>query len=88
MEMAAALIDKHIHSHYTIYANNKIACDLLDGSQRFAKEYTAEEKAAFEKYIAGQIEKINIADKDIPYLRERLLEMYANPLRNKLIAIN
>ena len=36
------------------------------------------------RYIAGQLTKIDIPDKDEEYLSERLLVMYANPLFNSL----
>jgi hypothetical protein len=38
----------------------------------------------FEKYLAGQLAKISIPDKDEIFLRERMLTMYANPVRNYL----
>lgn len=85
-DKAAALIDKHIHSHYAIFTNNKIAYDLLFNDNRFKNDYTEEEKREFEKYLDGQIDKIDIPMRDDSFLRERLLEMYANPLRNKISA--
>ncbi len=83
----AQLVDKHIHKNYKIFANNRVAYDLLTGENRFAKEYTAEEKAKFETYLQGQLDKINIPNKDVDFLRTKMLEMYANPLKNHLIAI-
>lgn len=82
----AQLIDKHIHQNYEIYNINKIALDLLENSQRFAGEYTLMEKLDFEKYLEQQIERIDLHDKDISFLKFKLLEMYANPLRNALNA--
>lgn len=86
VELAAKLIDKHIHANYTIFPNNMVAYDLLEDSHRFRGEYTQEDKERFETYIARQIDKIELPKKDTAFLRERLLEMYANPLRNKLKA--
>ena len=40
----------------------------------------------FEKYLEGQIAKIDLPDKDIPFLRNKILTMYANPLINYLEA--
>lgn len=82
----AALIDRKIHSNYAIYAVNKIAYDLLSGSQKFAGEYTVMEKLDFEKYLAKQLDKIDLVDKDIDFLMKKMLEMYANPLKNYLEA--
>jgi hypothetical protein len=80
----ALLIDKRIHSSYTIFSNNRIAYDLLNGEERFKHEYTLMEKLDFEYYLSKQIAKIDIENKDENFLRKKLLEMYANPLINKL----
>ena len=41
----------------------------------------------FENYIEQQLGKIDIPNKDVPFLREKLLLMYANPLTNYLSAL-
>ena len=81
----AKLIDKKIHSNYVIYAVNKIAYDLLNSGKQFEKEYSMMERLDFEAYVEKQILKIDLADKDIDFLKVKILEMYANPLINKLI---
>ena len=64
-----------------------MAADLLNGNASFANHYTAEEKARFEQYLAGQLAKINdVPNPDTAYLREMMLKMYANPLFNQLEA--
>jgi hypothetical protein len=80
----ALLIDKRIHSNYSIFANNRIAYDLLQGEERFKHEYSLMEKLDFDHYLSKQIAKIDIENKDENFLRKKLLEMYANPLINKL----
>ncbi len=80
----AEQIDKQIHSHYRIYPNNYIALDKLNGNQEYATHYTQEDKIRFENYLAGQLAKIDLPNKDDEYLMERMLTMYANPLRNWL----
>lgn len=82
----AAHIDHEIHANYRLYPGNYVALDLLENATAHASEYTAEDKAKFEKYIAGQLAKIDLPNKDEAYLRERLLTMYANPVRNYLAA--
>lgn len=82
----AALIDTHIHRNYRIYPGNYIAYDLLERNTTFASHYSKEEKERFELYLNGQLDKIDIANKDIPYLYDKLLHMYANPLKNHLEA--
>lgn len=77
-------IDKGIHANYRLYPNNYIAIDMLEGGQRMAEHYTAEDKATFEKYLAAQLAKISIPNKDEAFLTERMLTMYANPALNKL----
>ncbi len=82
----SALIDRKIHANYRLYPGNYVACDLLDGTTTFAGNYSAEEKQTFEDYIAGQLDKISIPNKDVEFLREKLLVMYANPVINYLAA--
>lgn len=81
-DVIAEHIDHEIHRNYRLYPFNYIALDTLDGNSAHADKYTDEDKAAFDKYIAGQLAKINIENKDEAYLRERILTMYANPARN------
>ena len=80
----AAHIDHEIHSHYRLYPGNYVALDLLENTEAHASEYTLEDKARFEKYIAGQLAKIELPDKDEAFLKEKILAMYANPVRNFL----
>lgn len=84
-DIVAAHIDSEIHRNYRLYPSNYIASDMLDGTS-FATEgkYTEADRKQFEAYIQGQLDKIDLEDKDIPFLRERMLTMYANPLRNQL----
>lgn len=81
-------IDREIHRNYRLYPSNYIALDLLRGRADNAGMYTAGDKAGFEKYIAGQLGKIDIPDKDEAFLRERMLTMYANPAINFMKAKN
>lgn len=88
-DIAAAHIDNEIHRNYRIYPVNYIAADMLDEtSTSFFSEgkYTADERRKFEEYLQGQIAKIDIPCKDVAFLRERILTMYANPLRNHIAA--
>ena len=82
----AAYMDEQIFKNYRLYPGNYVALDLLENSTAHQAEYTAEDKAKFEKYMAGQLAKIDLPNKDEAYLRERILEMYANPVRNYLAA--
>lgn len=82
----AAYIDQQIHRNYRLYPGNYVALDMLEGTEAYTDQYTAEDKAKFEKYIQGQLAKIDLPNKDEAYLKERLLTMYANPVRNNLAA--
>lgn len=82
----ARRIDRAIHSGYRLFPGNYVACDLLSGTQEFADRYTAAEKVTFEQYLQSRIDLIDLPNKDVPFLRERILTMYANPVKNYLIA--
>ena len=82
----SALIDKRIHANYRIFANNYVAHDLLYDAEEFADHYTAEDRKRFTSYIDTQLERITIPNKDVDFLREKLLLMYTNPLPNHLVA--
>ena len=79
-------MDKEIHRNYHLYPCNYIALDELNGSTQYVDHYTAADKQRFEKYLQNQMAKINLPEKDEPFLRERMLTMYANPLVNHLAA--
>lgn len=83
-DVIAEHIDKEIFRNYRLYPSNYIALDMLEGNEAHAGRYTVEDKAAFEKYLQGQIARIDIPNKDEAFLRERMLTMYANPARNSL----
>lgn len=83
-DIIAEHIDKEIFRNYRLYPSNYIALDMLEGNEAHAGRYTADDKAAFEKYLQGQIARIDIPNKDEAFLRERMLTMYANPARNCL----
>lgn len=77
-------IDKEIFLNYRMYPNNYIAADLLAGSTEMNNHYTEKDQAIFEKYLSEQLNKIVVPNRDEAYLCERILEMYANPLKNHL----
>ena len=78
----ATHIDHDIFANYRLYPNNYIALDMLEGSTALSAHYTEKDKAVFEKYLEGQLAKIDIEKPDYAFLRERMLTMYANPARN------
>lgn len=70
-DIIAQHIDQAIHSRYEIYPSNEQAAA------------GATEPSEFTRYIDTQLVRIDIPGRDEAYLRERLMTMYANPLRNK-----
>lgn len=82
----ARRMDKAIHKGYHLFPCNYIAIDILDGTRAHSRHYTPEDENTFDKYITKQLAKIDIPDKDEDFLRERLLTMYANPVRNMEMA--
>ena len=82
----AERMDKEIHRGYQLYPCNYIALDELNGNSDHSSYYTDADKQRFEEYLSNQMAKINLPDKDEAFLRERMLTMYANPVKNKLAA--
>ncbi|WP_155949399.1 acyltransferase [Prevotella sp. MA2016] len=82
----AELMDREIHRGYELYPCNYIALDELNGNQANAAHYTEADVKRFNQYLAGQMAKINLPNKDEAFLRERMLTMYANPVRNLMAA--
>ncbi len=86
----SALIDRSIHKGYVIYPINYIAYDEVEGGVRFRSSYSDDELKSVNGYIDKQLAKVtdvpNLTVDDKAYMRRMMLEMYANPLRNKLAA--
>ena len=86
-EAVASRIDREIHRRYHLFPGNYVALDLLEGTRVNADHYTSADEERFSAYLAAQLAKIDIPDKDETFLRERILTMYANPVRNQRAAI-
>ena len=78
----ASIIDKEIFLNYKFFPINYIAFDRLWGKNLFRDKYTYEDIKNVEQYFQQQLDKIDLPYKDIPYLKERMAEMYAYPVRN------
>ena len=85
-KVLAERMDNEIYRGYTLYPCNYIALDDLEGTNTHVDHYTKSDQERFEKYLAAQLAKIQLPNKDEAFLRERMLTMYANPLRNYLNA--
>ena len=81
----AQLIDKRVYSHYKLWKTNFIAYDMLEEGERYASQYSDTEKDAFIQYMEeGLRSLVGEADE----LKQIFLNIYANPVRNKLIINN
>lgn len=89
VKKVCSFIDSSIHGGYKIYPINYIAHDLLHRNHAFADNYTAVQAADFENYVESQLDKVDLPDVstlDRAFMREMMLTMYANPLKNRLHA--
>lgn len=77
------VMDRKILANFKLWPNNYIAFDMLNEGGRFADKYTADEKAAFEGYMAGKLSKAGI-EADMDELKGIFLAIYANPVVSSL----
>lgn len=84
------IIDQAIHRSYEIFVINYVCFDLLHDTKRFARKYTEAQALEVENYLNSQLDKVDLTDvttEERAYMREMMLTMYANPLKNKLRTI-
>lgn len=84
LDSIADVIDMEIFRNYSFFPVNYIAYDLMTGSQGFSSEYNNEDKQNFINYIESQIDKVDIPHKDEEFLRQKMIEMYGNTVKNHL----
>lgn len=78
VQALAQVIDDSILSNYKLWTTNFIAYDILNDSRRFSHLYTENEKLLFERRLELRI------DHEHPVAKQGFLDMYANPVVNKL----
>lgn len=84
-----AMIDGEIHRGYCLYPINYIADDMLHGTHNHEANYLSAQVDEFTNYIESQLDKVDLPDigaDDRAYMREMMLTMYSNPLKNKFAA--
>lgn len=84
-----ALIDRSIHCGYKLFPCNYIAFDTIEGTDRFADKYTADDRRTFSDYVNGQLDKVDVPDvtaDEREFMRRMMFTMYANPVKNQLAA--
>jgi len=76
------LIDKQIHTNYTLRAINYVAFDIVNNtSEHLGQKYTDQEKADFITYVNKKVASTEITDSK---LNAMFIEMYAKPVSNFL----
>jgi 1-acyl-sn-glycerol-3-phosphate acyltransferase len=78
IQALAQAIDDSILSSYKLWPTNYIAYDILHKTNQFADFYTENEKQLFERRLEIKIDQNN------PVALKGFLNMYANPVVNKL----
>ncbi len=81
---AASIIDSEIFKNYSFFPINYIAYDRITGSSKFKSQYTPEAQNNFNTYIDNQADKIDIPNKDNEFLKDQIVHMYGNTLKNYL----
>ena len=84
LDEVAKIIDEEIYRNYSFFPFNYVAYDLLTETSTFADKYTSDDVEKFENYLNNQIRKIDVPNKDIEFLRSKIIEMYGNTLKNFL----
>ncbi|MCM1075837.1 MAG: acyltransferase [Bacteroides sp.] len=82
-------IDCGIHGGYRIYPINYVAYDLAFESDMYRERYSDDELNQVKEYVEGQLDKVdveNVTSQERSFMRTYMYMMYANPLRNKLLA--
>jgi 1-acyl-sn-glycerol-3-phosphate acyltransferase len=78
IQALAQVIDDSILSNYKLWPTNYIAYDILNNTDTFSYLYTENEKLLFERRLEMRIDHAN------PVAKQGFLDMYANPVVNKL----
>jgi hypothetical protein len=78
IQALAHVIDDSIIKNYKLWPTNYIAYDILNKTSTYSHLYTEDEKSLFERRLEMRIDAEN------PVALQGLLDMYANPVVNKL----
>ena len=81
LKNVAQILDEEIHENYQLWPNNYISYDVLNNSTTYSAHYTEKEKNDFLDYLTKKLQSVDLEQNE--QARKILLEMYANPLKNK-----
>ena len=75
-------VDRRVISGYKLWKTHYMAYDIVNNTQKYAAQYTPEDREAFLAYVDGQLKKVE-PELDQTALREIFLGIYANPVAGK-----
>lgn len=78
LQAVAELLDERIHKQFRLFPTNYIAYDMLNQTALHADQYSEKELRQFERRLSNR----NKSGDEIS--KEKFLEMYANPVKNKM----
>lgn len=78
-------IDSEIHKGYEPLAVHYVALDKHLGGTQYSDHYNDSDVKRFTDYVEGQLSKVSIENPDMDFLRSKIYEMYANPIKNRLL---
>ena len=83
-------IDERIHEKFKLWKNNYIAYDIVNKKGEYAQYYSVDERDKFVNYMNKGLNNIldegfyGQKDFDVNELKEIFLDIYANPIKNKI----
>jgi len=80
-EEVAKFLDRKIYDGYVLYPINYVTADILSGTKRYEDFYTKDDEKNVRDYIEEQSKKFT---GDVELQKKMLMEIYANPVFNKL----
>ncbi|MDR1743717.1 MAG: 1-acyl-sn-glycerol-3-phosphate acyltransferase [Dysgonamonadaceae bacterium] len=84
IQKTAEIIDAEIYRNYVFFPFNYVAYDLMTGTATFKRNYSLKDERRFEKYLERQIAKIDMPRRDAGFLRNCIINIYGNPVKNYL----
>ena len=75
-------VDKRVVEGYKLWPNNYLAYDILNSTDKYSANYSAEDKAKFIAYMEHQLGTVE-PELNKEELREVFLGIYANPVLAK-----
>ena len=75
----AQLYDEKQHATFKLWPNNYIAYDILNNTDKYAANYTPQQK---EEFLGNMQYKLSKLEGDKEELTQMFLEIYANPVKN------